>query len=83
MAKQQCLPYYRITFSQTYHIVGQVGTFEMAEHSPFKSQIRELFLPSTSAHSVPKPQLHFSALLGRAAHPLMHSVNSAQNVSGP
>lgn len=56
MAKQQCLPHYKITLFQTYRIVDLIGSFDMAEHSPFMSQIRELlcFL-STSLLSVPKP----------------------------
>lgn len=69
VVKQQCLPHYKITFSQTDGIIGQVGTFEMAEHTlscTDKGSIYFLLLRC----SVPKPQLHFSALLGSAAHPL-------------
>lgn len=46
MVRQQFLPRYKITFSQSYGIIGQVGTFETAEHNPVKTQIRGLFISS-------------------------------------
>lgn len=60
-----------MTPSQTYRIIGLVGTFEMVEHNPFMTPIRELFISYYFCSVCQKPPLHFSALLGWAAHPLM------------
>lgn len=55
MAKQQCLLGYKITLSQTSTIIDPLGTFDMAEHNPFMSQVRELlYFLSSSLLSVPQ-----------------------------
>lgn len=42
VAGQQYLPHHRMTCPQTYIVIDRVGTCELAKHSPFISQIREL-----------------------------------------